>query len=171
MDQVDVQSMPMPNLSVAASDGAAANTDMKQFVAFSIGERNFCVDIMEVREIRAWAGATSLPNAPEYVRGVINLRGNIVPVIDLRARFGHGLTDAESSHVVVIVMIEEQLHGLLVDSVSDILNVADKDIAEVPSSDLGTRANYLDGIITEGDGMVAIISLDRLVTRELTAAA
>lgn len=171
MDRAEMESMPVPNLSVATDDVMAANIDLKQFVAFSIGERDFCVDIMDVREIRAWAGATSLPNAPEYVRGVINLRGNIVPVIDLRARFGHGLTDAENSHVVVIVMIEKQLHGLLVDSVSDILNVADKDIAEVPSNDLGTRSNYLDGIITEGDGMVAIISLDRLVTGELTAAA
>ena len=78
---------------------------VSQFVAFSVCAQNFCVDIMQVREIRAWSGATVLPNSAEFVRGVINLRGHIVPVIDLRARFGLDESDKETGSVIVIVMI------------------------------------------------------------------
>jgi purine-binding chemotaxis protein CheW len=134
-----------------------------QFVAFTIGEQNYCVDIMSVREIRAWTGATPLPNTADYVRGVINLRGSIVPIVDLRTRFGQGETDPTKSHVVVIVAIEERLNGLLVDSVSDILTVSDENVAAIPETDVGSRARYLDGLITEEDRMVALIALDKVI--------
>ena len=134
-----------------------------QFVAFTIGEQNYCVDIMSVREIRAWTGATPLPNTADYVRGVINLRGSIVPIVDLRTRFGQGETEPTTSHVVVIVAIEERLNGLLVDSVSDILSVSADDIAAIPQTDVGSRVRYLEGLITEEDRMVALISLDRVI--------
>jgi purine-binding chemotaxis protein CheW len=134
-----------------------------QFVAFTIGEQNYCVDIMSVREIRAWTGATPLPNTADYVRGVINLRGSIVPIVDLRTRFGQGETDPTKSHVVVIVAIEERLNGLLVDSVSDILTVSAENVAPIPETDVGSRVRYLDGLITEKDRMVALIALDRVI--------
>jgi len=136
------------------------NMNLSQFVAFSIGEQQYCVDIMQVREIRAWGGATTLPNSADYVRGVINLRGHIVPVIDLRARFGQGSTDTEKGSVIVIVMIAEKLHGLLVDAVSDILNVKPDAIADAPEA--ASDSGLLSGIITHSEEMVAIIALDRL---------
>ena len=139
------------------------DSTMSQFVAFTIGEQNYCVDIMSVREIRAWTGATPLPNTADYVRGVINLRGAIVPIVDLRTRFGLGETEPTSSHVVVIVAIEDRLNGLLVDSVSDILSVSAKDVAAIPETDVGSRVRYLDGLITEEDRMVAVIALDRVI--------
>ncbi len=139
------------------------DSTMSQFVAFTIGEQNYCVDIMSVREIRAWTGATPLPNTADYVRGVINLRGSIVPIIDLRIRFGLGETEPTKSHVVVIVAIEDRLNGLLVDSVSDILSVSADDIAAIPETDVGSRVRYLDGLITEEDRMVALIALDRVI--------
>ena len=136
------------------------NMNLSQFVAFSIGEQQYCVDIMQVREIRAWDGATTLPNSAEYIRGVINLRGHIVPVIDLRTRFGQGTTDTAKGAVIVIVMIREKLHGLLVDAVSDILSV--KSDAVAPAPDTASDSGLLSGIITREDEMVAIIALDRL---------
>ena len=149
----------------AATDPAEGplNDHAVQFVAFSVGAQNFCIDIMQVREIRAWSGATALPNAPEFVRGVINLRGHIVPVVDLSARFGLGPIDTETGSVVVIVMIEEKLHGLLVDSVSDILNVGPGDIAPAPSVAADGQGGFLGGIVTHDDDMVAVIDLVRLV--------
>ena len=144
-------------------DPGSHDSAMSQFVAFTIGEQNYCVDIMSVREIRAWTGATPLPNTAEYVRGVINLRGSIVPIVDLRIRFGQGETEPTSSHVVVIVAIEDRLNGLLVDSVSDILSVPADDIAEIPETDVGSRVRYLDGLITEEDRMVAVIALNRVI--------
>lgn len=140
------------------TDGDDLN--LNQFVAFSIGEQHYCVDIMQVREIRAWDGATTLPNAPAYVRGVINLRGHIVPVIDLRARFGQGHTDTDKGAVIVIVMIGEKLHGLLVDAVSDILSIRPDAVADAPEA--ASDSGLLTGIITQEDKMVAVIGLERL---------
>ena len=146
-----------------ATESGNQDSGSSQFVAFTIGEQNYCVDIMSVREIRAWTGATPLPNTADYVRGVINLRGSIVPIVDLRTRFGQGETDPTKSHVVVIVAIEERLNGLLVDSVSDILTVSAENIAAIPETDVGSRVRYLDGLITEEDRMVALIALDRVI--------
>lgn len=136
------------------------NMNVSQFVAFSIGEQQYCVDIMQVREIRAWDGATALPNSAEFIRGVINLRGHIVPVIDLRTRFGQGTTDTTKGAVIVIVMIDEKLHGLLVDAVSDILSVKQDSVADAPST--ASDSGLLSGIITHDEQMVAIIDLTRL---------
>ena len=140
----------------------ADSFEPSQYVAFSIGEQQFCIDIMAVREIRAWGGATNLPNSADYVRGVINLRGNVVPVIDLKARFGRGETEPEKSNVVVIVMIGDKLHGLLVDAVSGILTVAPGDVAPVPQTGGAAHAGLLSGIITDNERMVAVIALDAL---------
>ena len=144
-------------------DGDDLNKE--QFVSFSIGEQQYCVDIMQVREFRAWDGASPMPNTPDYVRGVINLRGQIVPVVDLGAHFGHGLTDTEKAAVIVVVMIGDKLYGLMVDAVSDILSVNADDIAEVPdmTTDSGPKGGLLTGIITLEDSMTAIIGLDRLL--------
>ena len=88
-----------------------------QLIAFSIGDQTYGVEITTVREIRAWNGATPLPNTREYVRGVINLRGTIVPIFDLRARFGEGPTSATKNHVVVVMSVGEKWVGMLVDAV------------------------------------------------------
>ncbi|MEO8883696.1 MAG: chemotaxis protein CheW, partial [Devosia sp.] len=89
-----------------------------QLIAFSIGEQTYGVEITTVREIRAWSGATPLPNTRDYVRGVINLRGTIVPIFDLRARFGDGLTSPTKNHVVVVMSAGNKWVGMLVDAVS-----------------------------------------------------
>src|SRR6185369_16427943 len=84
-----------------------------QFISFAIGNDQYGVDIMAVREIKGWSDITHLPKQPDYVRGVLNLRGAIVPIVDLRCRFGQGLTAATVMHVVIIVQMEERLVGLL----------------------------------------------------------
>lgn len=106
----------------AVAGEAAARID--QFITFTIGEEEYGVDIMDVREIKGWTQATRLPNSPNYVRGVVNLRGIMVPVLDLRARFGMGRTEVTKTHVVVIVTVEKRVLGLLVDAVSDILSMS-----------------------------------------------
>ncbi len=142
-------------------ESAAAGTF--QCVAFTIGDRHYCIDIMSVREIRNWTGVTELPNTAEFMRGVINLRGIIVPIIDLRARFGQGLIEPTPSHVVVVVAIGDRLHGLLVDSVSDILTVKRSDIAPIPETAGQSQSPLLGGLITQGEQMLALVALDRLL--------
>ena len=133
-------------------------------MTFTLGEQQYCVDIMAVREIRASHVVTPLPGAPEFVRGVTNLRGTIVPIIDLRVRFGQGRTETTHGQVIVIVAIAGKLTGLLVDGVSDITTVHDSGIAAIPSTEGERRNPMFDGLITQGDALLIVIALERLTT-------
>ncbi len=136
--------------------------NQRQFVTFTVEKRAYAVDIMLVREIKAWTETTRLPNQPVYMRGVLNLRGSIVPVQDLRARFGMGVTEPDDSSVVVIVVIEDRLLGILVDSVSDILTVEAEEIKAVPTGSVTAGEDFLEGLVNTQDGMVAVITLELL---------
>jgi purine-binding chemotaxis protein CheW len=149
------------------SPSVSEDADLRQFVSFVIGEQHYCVDIMAVREIKAWTGTTALPNSPAHIRGVINLRGAIVPVIDLRKRFGQELTEPTPAHVVVIVAVGDVQNGLLVDGVSDIVTVNKKDIAPIPNMEGEDKNPYFQGLITGQEKLVAVISLDHLVTHRV----
>ena len=134
-----------------------------QLIAFSIGEQTYGVEITTVREIRAWNGATPLPNTREYVRGVINLRGTIVPIFDLRARFGEGQASPTKNHVVVVMSVGEKWVGILVDAVSDILTVSKDDIHNVPEGNT-LDTELLNGIVTHDSRMVGLIDLHAVVS-------
>ncbi len=141
-------------------DPASGNS--MQLIAFLIGEQVYGVEITTVREIRAWNGATPLPNTQEYVRGVINLRGTIVPIFDLRARFGDGVTSPTKNHVVVVMSVGEKWVGILVDAVSDILSVSKSEVHPVPEGD-NLDSELLNGIVTHDNKMVGLIDLDAIV--------
>ncbi len=143
-------------------DKAGDSGSNLQFIAFKIGKEEYGVDIMAVREIKGWIPATRLPNAPHYVRGVINLRGLMVPIFDLRARFGGGETEITRTHVVIIVKVGERVFGVLVDAVSDILTVTHDQIKPAPEMDRTVDSGYLRGLVTINDRMVALLVLDRL---------
>jgi purine-binding chemotaxis protein CheW len=134
-----------------------------QLIAFSIGEQTYGVEITTVREIRAWNGATPLPNTREYVRGVINLRGTIVPIFDLRARFGEGQTSPTKNHVVVVMSVGDKWVGILVDAVSDILTANKDEIHPVPEGN-SIDTELLTGIVTHESRMVGLINLHAVVS-------
>lgn len=140
---------------------------LKQYVSFAAGAEQYAVDIMSVREIKGWTDVTTLPNQPDYVRGVLNLRGAVLPIIDLRCRLGGGHTDTTERHVVVIVAIEGRQIGLLVDAVSDILSVSDTNIQPVPETNSRDEQRVFSGFLTEEDQMVAMLDLHRLLGSEL----
>lgn len=149
-----------------------------QFISFRIGKEEYGVDIMAVREIKGWSPATRLPNSAHYVRGVINLRGLMVPIYDLRARFGGGETEITRTHVVIIVKIQERVFGVLVDGVSDILTITEDQIKPAPEMDATVDSAYIRGLVTISERMVALLTLDKLFvsteaedTKLLTAAA
>lgn len=145
-------------------DGRADEGTTKggQFITFRIGKEEYGVDIMSVREIKGWTPATRLPNSAHYVRGVINLRGLMVPIYDLRARFGGGETEITRTHVVIIVKIGERVFGVLVDSVSDILTIMEDQIKPAPEMDSTVDSAYIRGLVTISERMVALLNLDRL---------
>lgn len=142
-------------------DGAPSEETV-QFITFTLGAEEYGVDIMQVREIRGWTPATIIPNAPAYVRGVINLRGIIVPIFDLRARFAIGTTAPTARHVVIIVDTGERTIGLLVDAVSDILSVEPGEIRPVPDIGAQDSERVLDGLIARSERMVTVVSISRL---------
>lgn len=135
----------------------------QQLIAFSISDQVYGVEITTVREIRAWNGATPLPNTREYVRGVINLRGTIVPIFDLRSRFGDGQTSPTKNHVVVVMSVGEKWVGILVDAVSDILTIDKNDIHAVPEGN-SIDTELLNGIVTHDNRMVGLIDLHAVVS-------
>ena len=146
-----------------ADRSATPTHNSLQLIAFSIGEQLYGVEITTVREIRAWNGATPLPNTREYVRGVINLRGTIVPIFDLRARFGDGQTSPTKNHVVVVMSAGTKWVGILVDAVSDILTVSRDDIHNVPEGN-ALDTELLGGIVTHDSRMVGLIDLQAVIS-------
>ena len=144
----------------------------RELISFRIGAQEFCVDIMEVREIRGWTPATALPQAPAFVRGVINLRGAVLPIVDLGARLGLGAADPTARHVIIVAQVQNQIVGLLVDAVSDILTVTDDMIQPTPDVASEMVRMFVRGLLAIEGRMVSFISLDRVLPdRELDHAA
>jgi len=133
-----------------------------QYISFTIGNEEYGVDIMAVREIKGWTNTTPLPNTPDYMVGVLNLRGVIVPVFDLRCRFNEGRTKATDKHVFIIVAVGDRTIGILVDAVSDILTVSANEILAVPSADRAIDDVFLTGLVTVKNRMVALLELEHL---------
>ena len=137
-----------------------------ELISIRIGDQAYAIDIMAVREIRGWTAATPLPHAPPHVLGMMNLRGAILPVIDLGSRLGLGPAEPNASSVVVVAQIGEAQVGLVVDAVSDILTVTEGLIQTPP--DVGTfdSLQYVNGVMTTDTGIVSLLSLDNVLPAE-----
>lgn len=135
-----------------------------EFVTFFIGEQEYCIDIMSLREIRGWTPATALPDSPSYVRGVINLRGSVLPIVDLAKKLNLDAAEPSERSVVMITQIGTQVVGLLADAVSDILTI-DRDIIQTPP-DLKKDASqaFITGLVALDDRMISMINLDNILT-------
>jgi purine-binding chemotaxis protein CheW len=144
----------------------ARSATQTQFISFAIGDDQYGVDIMSVREIKGWTDITHLPRQPDYVRGVLNLRGAIVPIVDLRCRFGQGLTETTPLHIVIIVQVDGRQIGLIGDRVLDIVSVEANDIQPVPRTTEGGSTDFLSGLVTLDKGMIALIDLTHLLSAQ-----
>lgn len=139
------------------------DTPPRELIAFRIGDQEFCVDIRAVREIRGWSPATPLPLAPAYVRGVINLRGAVLPIVDLGGRLGLGTTEPEARHVIIVARVGLRTVGLLVEAVSDILGVAEEMIQPTPDIACEVVRAFVKGVIPVDGRMISLIALDGLL--------
>lgn len=155
-------SMPIASES-HYTQGQKAEAAQTELITFAIGNEQYGVDIMLVREIKGWSDITHLPRQPEYVRGVLNLRGVMVPIIDLRCRLGEGLTDATALHVVIIVQVGDQQIGLLADRVLDIVAFEMSQVQPVPKVAYNNGIDLLSGLVTSDAGMIALIDLQHLL--------
>jgi purine-binding chemotaxis protein CheW len=118
-----------------------------ELISFEIADQEFCIDIRAVREIRGWTPATPLPQTPDYVRGVINLRGAVIPVLDLRDRLSLGRTEPSSRHVIVVIQHGESIAGLLVDGVQETFQVNADLMQPPPAITSGSATCFVDAIL------------------------
>ena len=145
---------------------ARRNTDETaprvEYLTFVTHGRRFAAPITEVREIRNWSTPTSLPHAPAYLLGVVNLRGTVLPVVDLSLRLGIGPTPSGARNVFVVVEVDGRPLGLLVEAVADIVVPAPDDHQPLPDTGGGEAGGLVEGLILSPDGMVQILQLSAL---------
>ncbi|MDE2579870.1 MAG: chemotaxis protein CheW, partial [Hyphomicrobiales bacterium] len=132
-------------------------------IAFRIGEQEYCVDVMSVWEIRCWTPATPLPHSPGFVRGVINLRGVVLPIIDLAARLGFPARDNVAQQVVIVARVGERTIGVLVDAVSDILQISPDLVQPPPDIYDPMKETFIRGVLVTEGRMISLICLENVL--------
>lgn len=154
------------NISLLGQDIDAEEQHGAQYLTFILNSEQYGLSILQVQEIRGWEQVTRIPNSPGFVKGVVNLRGNIVPVFDLRLRFGLPSTDYTKETVVIVVRAGKEgakrSMGLVVDAVSDVLVVREDQINATPQFGSSVPTENIKGLATDGDKMVMLLDLDSL---------
>jgi len=136
----------------------------REFITFEVGGQVFGLDIMAIREIRAWTPATRLPRVPHYVAGVVNLRGTVLPVTDLAARLGWQATETTPRHAIIVTQFDNQTRGLIVESVSDIVTVPADALQPPPASSDNSIVPFIEGLVAIEEQMVMILNLAAIHT-------
>lgn len=142
-----------------------------ELLAFRLGEQEYCVDIMSVREIRGWSKATPLPFSPGHVKGVINLRGTVLPVVDLAVRLGMPPIEGNERNVIIVVSVHGQTAGLLVDAVSDILSVERSDLQSPPDLTADKESNCISALTLVGNRLIRMLQLETVLPAQQTESA
>jgi purine-binding chemotaxis protein CheW len=137
-----------------------------EFLAFTLGQEEYGVDIQKVQELRGYDTVTRIANAPEHIKGVVNLRGIIVPIIDMRIKFNLGTPTYDQFTVVIILNIASRVMGMVVDSVSDVITLSPEQVKPAPEMGAVLDADYLIGLGTLDDRMLILVDLEKLMTSE-----
>ncbi len=144
--------------------------DKDQYLSFELDEEFYCVDILRVQEILGYTEMTRVPNTPQYLKGVLNLRGAIVPVVDLRLRFNLDQSEYNQTTVIVVLAVKtaskDKTIGIVVDAVSDVLNITKSDVMPVPETGAKVEAEFLTGLASNGNHMVMLMDIDALLDPE-----
>lgn len=153
------------NLNVEQDLITAEGTD--QFLTFMLAGEEYGVDILRVQEIKGWDAVTNIPNTPEYIRGVINLRGTIVPIVDLRLRFNMDKMEYGPTTVVIVLKVmsdeKSRIMGIVVDGVSDVYNIPSEEIREAPDFGSGIDTDFVMGLASVEDKMVILLDIDHML--------
>lgn len=140
----------------------------QEYLTFTLGDEQYGVDILKVQEIRGWETLRQMHNVPDYFKGVLDFRGQILPIIDLRIRFGLEKADYKATTVIIVLSMDQDdsMMGVVVDAVSDVLSVKQSEIK--PSPNMGSKINtdYVLGMVSQQDSMIMLVDSDRLVDKE-----
>jgi len=146
------------------SDAASAGSAVQEFLAFKLGAEEYGIDILKVQEIRGYEAVTRIANAPEFIKGVINLRGIIIPVVDMRIKFKLGEPVYDQFTVVIILNINGRVVGMVVDSVSDVTSLTEEQIKPAPDMGTAFSSEYMIGLGTIDERMLILVDIQRLMS-------
>jgi purine-binding chemotaxis protein CheW len=143
----------------------------REYLTFRLGEEEYGIDILKVQEIRGYEQPTRIANAPSFIKGVVNLRGVIVPIVDMRLKFGLGSAEYNDFTVVIILNLGARVVGMVVDSVSDVMELSPEQIRDTPEIDSVVDSSYITGLGTLNDRMLILIAIEKLMgTAEMALA-
>ncbi|PMR69791.1 chemotaxis protein CheW [Halomonas heilongjiangensis] len=144
----------------------AADAHHREFLVFSLGEEEYAVDILKVQEIRGYENVTRIANAPDFIKGVTNLRGVIVPIVDLRIKFHLDRVEYGGQTVVIVVNVEDRIVGIVVDGVSDVMTLSPDQIKPAPEFGVTLSSDFLSGLGSLEDRMLVLVDIDKLLTSD-----
>ncbi len=155
----------MNNLLFKGIDGDKS-VNAAQYVTFSIGEEYYGVNATKVHEIIGMTKITHVPNSMAYMKGIINLRGSVVPVVDMRVKFTMEEKEYSDQTIIIIVEIKGRLFGMIVDSVSDVIGIAENSIQDTPHFSTKIESDFISGISNKNDQLIIMLDVDRILTSE-----
>ena len=148
------------------SDEAASTSPKKEFLSFKLGQEEYCLDILNVQEIRGYDTVTSIANTPDFIKGVINLRGNIVPIVDMRIKFRLPEVRYDATTIVIILNLNKKMIGIVVDSVSDVIALPLDNIREAPRFGSAINTEFISGMATVDERMLIVVDIQRLMSSD-----
>jgi purine-binding chemotaxis protein CheW len=151
-------------MSEGPSEIAAA--ERQEYLTFTLGTEEYCIDILKVQEIRGYDAVTSIANTPDFIKGVVNLRGNIVPIVDLRIKFQLPNVLYDSTTIVVILNISKKMIGVVVDSVSDVIAVSAAQVKVAPRFGATINTEFIAGMATVDDRMLIVVDIEKLMSSD-----
>ncbi|MGY2460645.1 chemotaxis protein CheW [Vreelandella sulfidaeris] len=151
-----------------ANNGAvlAAEAENREFLVFSLGDEEYAIDILKVQEIRGYENVTRIANAPDFIKGVTNLRGVIVPIVDLRIKFHFDKVEYGGQTVVIVVNVADRVVGIVVDGVSDVMTLTPEQIKPAPEFGVTLSSDFLSGLGSLDDRMLVLVDIDKLLTSD-----
>ncbi|WP_444984321.1 chemotaxis protein CheW [Halomonas mongoliensis] len=144
----------------------SAEASNQEFLVFSLGDEEYAIDILKVQEIRGYENVTRIANAPEFIKGVTNLRGVIVPIVDLRIKFHLERVEYGGQTVVIVVNVADRVVGIVVDGVSDVMTLTPEQIKPAPEFGVTLSSDFLSGLGSLEDRMLVLVDIDKLLTSE-----
>ncbi|MCK2185122.1 chemotaxis protein CheW [Halomonas getboli] len=155
-------------MTIETTDAALAATEAqnREFLVFSLGDEEYAIDILKVQEIRGYENVTRIANAPEFIKGVTNLRGVIVPIVDLRIKFHLENVEYGGQTVVIVLNVGERIVGIVVDGVSDVMTLTPEQIKPAPEFGVTLSSDFLSGLGSLEDRMLVLVDIDKLLTSQ-----
>lgn len=152
--------------ALGGNAGSALKTAAGEYLTFVLGSEQYGIEILKVQEIRGYDAVTQIANMPSFIKGVINLRGKIVPIVDLRIKFNLGKVEYNEFTVVIILNLNGRIVGIVVDGVSDVRELREEHLREVPSLVTRIDTKYIVGLATIEQEMLILVDIDKLMTSE-----